>query len=61
MDFEKGTTQYGYAVKGREGRQYRRDSEMGGATITVMVCGALIQNLISVQNYTFINHIPMLK
>lgn len=30
MDFEKGSTQYGYAVSGREGRQYRRDSAMGG-------------------------------
>ena len=30
MDFVKGTTQYGYAVRGREGRQYRRDSARGG-------------------------------
>lgn len=30
LDFYKGTTQYGYSVKGREGRQYRRETDMGG-------------------------------
>lgn len=30
MDFVKGATQWGHAVKGPKGRQYRRDSEMGG-------------------------------
>ena len=30
MDFEKGTSQWGYAVKGPKGRQYCRDTVMGG-------------------------------
>lgn len=30
MDFEKGATQWGYAVKGPKGRQYQRDTVMGG-------------------------------
>lgn len=30
LNFEKGASQWGYAVKGRAGRQYRRDTAFGG-------------------------------